>query len=101
MTMAAPSRTSASANARPMPRTAPVTGSTLRFSPGYCLTCKIACVFWEAARRAGQCRILDPGMSRDNRLFDVAGLGHVGARWFDEKRSPQFDQPEWKNTLNF
>ena len=30
--------------------------------------------------------------------------GHAnsfGARWFDEKWQPQFDQPEWKNTLKF
>src|SRR6185295_13331499 len=24
-----------------------------------------------------------------------------GARWFDENWKPQFDQPEWKNTLTF
>ncbi len=24
-----------------------------------------------------------------------------GARWFDENWKPQFDQPEWKNTLDF
>jgi len=24
-----------------------------------------------------------------------------GGRWFDEKWTPQFDQPEWKNALNF
>ena len=24
-----------------------------------------------------------------------------GARWFDEQWKPQFDQPEWKNALNF
>jgi len=24
-----------------------------------------------------------------------------GARWFDESWKPQFDQPEWKNTLQF
>ncbi|WP_163981059.1 extracellular solute-binding protein, partial [Raoultella ornithinolytica] len=24
-----------------------------------------------------------------------------GARWFDEKWHPQFDQPEWKHALKF
>lgn len=24
-----------------------------------------------------------------------------GGRWFDEQWTPQFDQPEWKNALNF
>ncbi len=45
-------------------------------------------------------------------LRDKAGWGEnmalittlanaYGARWFDEQWKPQFDQPEWKNALNF
>jgi sorbitol/mannitol transport system substrate-binding protein len=33
--------------------------------------------------------------------FLSATANSFGARWFDEKWRPQFDQPEWKNTLNF
>ncbi|QIQ69670.1 putative ABC transporter-binding protein [Pseudomonas coronafaciens] len=32
----------------------------------------------------------------------ITTLGNAyGARWFDEQWKPQFDQPEWKDALNF
>ena len=31
--------------------------------------------------------------------FLTAMSNSYGARWFDEKWNPQFDQPEWKQTL--
>jgi sorbitol/mannitol transport system substrate-binding protein len=37
----------------------------------------------------------------ENMAFLTAMSNSFGARWFDEKWVPQFDQPEWKNTLNF
>ena len=37
----------------------------------------------------------------ENMAFLTAMSNSFGARWFDEKWQPQFDQPEWKNTLNF
>ena len=33
--------------------------------------------------------------------FLTAMSNSFGARWFDEKWKPQFDQPEWKKTLQF
>jgi sorbitol/mannitol transport system substrate-binding protein len=33
--------------------------------------------------------------------FLSATANSFGARWFDENWKPQFDQPEWKNTLDF
>jgi len=37
----------------------------------------------------------------ENMAFLTAMSNSFGARWFDEKWNPQFDQPEWKNTLQF
>jgi sorbitol/mannitol transport system substrate-binding protein len=37
----------------------------------------------------------------ENMAFLTAMSNSFGARWFDEKWVPQFDQPEWKNTLDF
>jgi len=37
----------------------------------------------------------------ENMAFLTATANSFGARWFDEKWTPQFDQPEWKNTLTF
>ncbi|MEO8667663.1 MAG: sugar ABC transporter substrate-binding protein [Bauldia sp.] len=37
----------------------------------------------------------------ENGAFITAMSNSFGARWFDEKWQPQFDQPEWKNTLQF
>jgi sorbitol/mannitol transport system substrate-binding protein len=37
----------------------------------------------------------------ENMAFLTAMSNSFGARWFDEKWHPQFDQPEWKNTLTF
>ncbi len=37
----------------------------------------------------------------ENTAFLTATANSFGARWFDENWRPQFDQPEWKNTLNF
>ena len=37
----------------------------------------------------------------ENMAFLTAMSNSFGARWFDEKWMPQFDQPEWKNTLQF
>ena len=31
----------------------------------------------------------------------TATANSFGARWFDENWKPQFDQPEWKNTLAY
>jgi sorbitol/mannitol transport system substrate-binding protein len=33
--------------------------------------------------------------------FLTATANSFGARWFDEEWKPQFDQPEWKDTLDF
>ena len=37
----------------------------------------------------------------ENGAFLTAMSNSFGARWFDEKWHPQFDQPEWKDTLQF
>ncbi|ASY63986.1 Various polyols ABC transporter, periplasmic substrate-binding protein [Sinorhizobium sojae CCBAU 05684] len=37
----------------------------------------------------------------ENMAFLTATANSFGARWFDENWEPQFDQPEWKNTLDF
>ena len=37
----------------------------------------------------------------ENMAFLTAMSNSFGARWFDEKWKAQFDQPEWKNTLDF
>jgi sorbitol/mannitol transport system substrate-binding protein len=37
----------------------------------------------------------------ENMAFLTAMSNSFGARWFDEKWTPQFDQPEWKDTLSF
>jgi sorbitol/mannitol transport system substrate-binding protein len=37
----------------------------------------------------------------ENMAFLTAMSNSFGARWFDEGWKPQFDQPEWKDTLQF
>ena len=37
----------------------------------------------------------------ENMAFLTATANSFGARWFDENWKPQFDQPEWKNTLDY
>ena len=37
----------------------------------------------------------------ENMAFLTATANSFGARWFDENWQPQFDQSEWKNTLEF
>jgi sorbitol/mannitol transport system substrate-binding protein len=37
----------------------------------------------------------------ENMAFLTAASNSFGARWFDENWKPQFDQPEWKATLDF
>jgi sorbitol/mannitol transport system substrate-binding protein len=37
----------------------------------------------------------------ENMAFLTATANSFGARWFDESWRPQFDQPEWKNALQF
>ena len=37
----------------------------------------------------------------ENMAFLTATANSFGARWFDENWTPQFDQPEWKDTLDF
>lgn len=37
----------------------------------------------------------------ENMAFLTATANSFGARWFDEKWKPQFDQPEWKTALDF
>jgi polyol transport system substrate-binding protein len=37
----------------------------------------------------------------ENMAFLSATANSFGARWFDENWRPQFDQPEWRNTLDF
>jgi sorbitol/mannitol transport system substrate-binding protein len=37
----------------------------------------------------------------ENMAFLTAMSNSFGARWFDESWKAQFDQPEWKDTLNF
>jgi len=36
----------------------------------------------------------------ENMAFITAMANSFGARWFDEKWNPQFDSPEWKETLD-
>ncbi|WP_099559182.1 ABC transporter substrate-binding protein [Hartmannibacter diazotrophicus] len=37
----------------------------------------------------------------ENMAFLTAMSNSFGSRWFDENWEPQFDQPEWKETLSF
>jgi sorbitol/mannitol transport system substrate-binding protein len=37
----------------------------------------------------------------ENMAFLTSTANTFGARWFDESWKPQFDQPEWKETLTF
>ncbi|WP_122550098.1 ABC transporter substrate-binding protein [Pseudomonas viridiflava] len=37
----------------------------------------------------------------ENMALITTVANSFGARWFDEQWKPQFDQPEWKNALNF
>jgi sorbitol/mannitol transport system substrate-binding protein len=37
----------------------------------------------------------------ENMAFLTATSNSFGARWFDENWTPQFDQPEWKATLDY
>lgn len=37
----------------------------------------------------------------ENMAFLTATANSFGARWFDENWQPQFDQPEWKNAIDF
>ena len=37
----------------------------------------------------------------ENMAFLTAASNSFGARWFDENWKPQFDQPEWKATLDY
>jgi sorbitol/mannitol transport system substrate-binding protein len=37
----------------------------------------------------------------ENMAFITATANSFGARWFDENWKPQFDQPEWKSTLDY
>ena len=37
----------------------------------------------------------------ENMAFLTATSNSFGARWFDENWQPQFDQPEWKETLDY
>ncbi len=37
----------------------------------------------------------------ENMAFLTATANSFGARWFDESWKPQFDQPEWKKTMEF
>ncbi|WP_159585474.1 ABC transporter substrate-binding protein [Chelativorans xinjiangense] len=37
----------------------------------------------------------------ENMAFLTATANSFGARWFDENWQPQFDQPQWKETLDF
>ena len=37
----------------------------------------------------------------ENMAFLTAMSNSIGARWFDEAWTPQFDQPEWKATIDF
>ncbi|GAK68678.1 putative sugar ABC transporter substrate-binding protein [Agrobacterium rubi TR3 = NBRC 13261] len=37
----------------------------------------------------------------ENMAFITALTNSFGGRWFDENWKPQFDQPEWKNALQF
>ena len=48
----------------------------------------------------GFCQRGKPGWG-ENMAFLTATANSFGARWFDENWKPQFDQPEWKDTLSF
>ncbi|MFP5076197.1 ABC transporter substrate-binding protein [Rhizobium sp. YIM 134829] len=48
----------------------------------------------------GICLRGKPGWG-ENVAFLTAAANSFGARWFDEKWQPQFDQPAWKQTLQF
>ncbi len=48
----------------------------------------------------GICLRGKPGWG-ENMAFLTAASNSFGARWFDEKWQPQFNTPEWKNTLSF
>ena len=48
----------------------------------------------------GICLRGKPGWG-ENMAFLTATANSFGARWFDENWNPQFDQPEWKETLDF
>ena len=37
----------------------------------------------------------------ENMAFLTATANSFGARWFDENWKPQFDQPEWKKTMDY
>ncbi len=54
-------------------------------------------------RRTGQNGICLRGKAGwgENMAFLTATANSFGARWFDEKWTPQFDTPEWKKTLTF
>jgi sorbitol/mannitol transport system substrate-binding protein len=49
---------------------------------------------------SGICMRGKPGWG-ENMAYLTAMSNSFGARWFDEKWKPQFDQPEWKNTIQF
>ena len=48
----------------------------------------------------GICLRGKPGWG-ENAAFITATSNSFGARWFDEDWTPQFDSPEWKETLTF
>jgi len=48
----------------------------------------------------GVCLRGKPGWG-ENMAFLTAMANSFGARWFDEEWNPQFDSPEWAETLNF
>src|SRR5271165_3411888 len=54
----------------------------------------------KAAGVYGVCLRGKPGWG-ENMAFLTATANSFGARWFDEKWQPQFNSPEWKNTLDF
>ncbi len=54
----------------------------------------------KAAGVYGVCLRGKPGWG-ENIAFLTATANSFGARWFDEKWQPQFNTPEWKNTLDF
>ncbi|MFL9503657.1 ABC transporter substrate-binding protein [Pseudogemmobacter blasticus] len=53
----------------------------------------------KAKEQYGICLRGKPGWG-ENMAFLTAMSNSFGARWFDEKWVPQFDQPEWKATLD-
>jgi sorbitol/mannitol transport system substrate-binding protein len=54
----------------------------------------------KAAGVYGICLRGKPGWG-ENMAFLTATANSFGARWFDEKWSPQFNTPEWKATLDY